>query len=90
MFVYSFLFIVFGHFERRSFSSFEGKVSCGFRLKNGILKLTRSLKTDSKESIPPAYVACARICCRGNLAFKKIYKFVLWRAGTTTLFLLGS
>ncbi len=35
-----------------------------------IFKLLRSLGIDSKESIPPAYVA--------------------WRAGTTTLFLLGS
>jgi hypothetical protein len=34
-----------------------------------ICKLLRSLGIDSKESIPPAYVA--------------------WRAGTTTLFLLG-
>jgi hypothetical protein len=36
----------------------------------GILKLLRSPGIDSKESIPPAFVA--------------------WRAGTTTLFLLGS
>jgi len=36
----------------------------------GILKLLRSPGIDSKESIPPAYVA--------------------WRAGTITLFLLGS
>jgi hypothetical protein len=36
----------------------------------GIFKLLRSPGIDSKESIPPGYVA--------------------WRAGTTTLFLLGS
>jgi hypothetical protein len=48
----------------------------GHRLKSivlyrdGIFKLLRSTGTNSKESIPPAYVA--------------------WRAGTTTLLLLGS
>ncbi len=38
--------------------------------RDGILKLLRGPGINSKESIPPAYVA--------------------WRAGTTTLFLLGS
>ncbi len=41
-----------------------------FSLCAGVFKLLRSPDIDSKESIPPAYVA--------------------WRAGTTTLFLLGS
>ncbi len=39
-----------------------------------IFKLLRSPEIDSKEAIPPAY---------------SIYE-VSWRAGTTTLFLLGS
>jgi hypothetical protein len=39
-------------------------------IRDGIFKLLRSPRIDSKEWIPPAYVA--------------------WRAGTTTLFLLGS
>jgi hypothetical protein len=38
--------------------------------RDGIFKLLRIQGIESKESIPPAYVA--------------------WRAGTTTLFLLGS
>jgi hypothetical protein len=39
-------------------------------IRDGIFKLLRIPGIDSKESIPPVYVA--------------------WRAGTTTLFLLGS
>jgi hypothetical protein len=39
-------------------------------VRDGFLKLLRSQVIESKEAIPPAYVA--------------------WRAGTTTLFLLGS
>jgi hypothetical protein len=44
---------------------------CAWQMhRGGIFKLLRRPGIDSKESIPPAYVA--------------------WRAGTTTLFLLGS
>ncbi len=43
---------------------------CSTVIWDGIVKRLRSPGIDSKESIPPAYVA--------------------WRAGTTTLFLLGS
>jgi hypothetical protein len=52
-------------------------------------------RIDSKESIPPAYVAWARI-------FKRLWSprndskesippaYVAWRASTTTIFLFGS
>ncbi len=60
-----------------------------------IFKHLWSPEIDSKEWIPPAYVAWARI-------FKRLWSlgieskewippaYVAWRAGTITLFLLGS
>ncbi len=61
----------------------------------GIFKILRSPGIDSKESIPSAYVACARIFrfLRSQRIDSKESippAYVARRAGTTTLFLLGS
>ncbi len=66
-----------------------------FEFRAQISKLLRSPKNDSKEPIPPACVACASILkllrSPGIHSKKSIPPAnVAWRAGTTTLFLLGS
>jgi hypothetical protein len=62
---------------------------------DAIFKFLRSPDIDSKELIPPAYVARARIFKLSRsprIDSKKPIPpgCVAWRAGTTTLFLLGS
>ncbi len=48
---------------------------------DGIFKLLRSPGIDSKELIPPVYVACRPFQEPRN-------RFLAWRAGTTTLFVV--